>query len=236
MARSNVNKFLKAFGFILALTVDAVFSALHARGYTGDTPALKIPQDIRTVHATNSTDLEPEIIRTPCCPKCYKTYSLTNMPKTCNWRKSEYGKFCGETLWKQRQTRKGKMVLVPRAIYATQSFPTWLRYFLGRLEIEEYLGQCYQKNMQNLNKPVPAEMHDIQDSPAWRGLGNFLLDRYNLVWSIYIDWFNPYTNKIAGKYFQTIFEPISCLQREECFLWCYCSVLSQSPTRGAVSA
>ncbi|KAJ3926363.1 MAG: hypothetical protein NXY57DRAFT_1051411 [Lentinula lateritia] len=42
-------------------------------------------------------------------------------------------------------------------------------------------------------------MSDIQDSPAWQSLKGFLTSKYHLVFAVYIDWFNPYTNKIAGK-------------------------------------
>ena len=42
-------------------------------------------------------------------------------------------------------------------------------------------------------------MHSIWDSPAWRSLGSFTTTPGNLTFSYYIDWFNPLTNKIAGK-------------------------------------
>jgi hypothetical protein len=42
-------------------------------------------------------------------------------------------------------------------------------------------------------------MNDIQDSPAWDDLQGFQQSPYHLLFGIYIDWFNPYTNKIAGK-------------------------------------
>jgi hypothetical protein len=42
-------------------------------------------------------------------------------------------------------------------------------------------------------------MRGIQDSPAWRSLGDFVFVKGNLVFSYYINWFNPLTNKIAGK-------------------------------------
>jgi hypothetical protein len=42
-------------------------------------------------------------------------------------------------------------------------------------------------------------MRDIRDSPAWHSLGPFTRTYRNLTFSFYIDWFNPLTNKIAGK-------------------------------------
>ncbi|KAJ2911519.1 hypothetical protein MD484_g8896, partial [Candolleomyces efflorescens] len=42
-------------------------------------------------------------------------------------------------------------------------------------------------------------MTSIWDSPAWRSLGSFATTSGNLTFSFYIDWFNPLTNKIAGK-------------------------------------
>jgi hypothetical protein len=44
-----------------------------------------------------------------------------------------------------------------------------------------------------------ADMHDIQDSPAWQDLTGLFPTPYHLVFGIYIDWYNPFTNKIAGK-------------------------------------
>ncbi|KZV83577.1 hypothetical protein EXIGLDRAFT_713049 [Exidia glandulosa HHB12029] len=42
-------------------------------------------------------------------------------------------------------------------------------------------------------------MHGIWDSPAWRSLFTFTGTPGNLTFSLYIDWFNPLTNKISGK-------------------------------------
>ncbi|KAG9226079.1 hypothetical protein CCMSSC00406_0004990 [Pleurotus cornucopiae] len=42
-------------------------------------------------------------------------------------------------------------------------------------------------------------MWDIYDSPAWESLRGFLLSPYHLVFGMYVDWLNPFTNKIAGK-------------------------------------
>ena len=43
-------------------------------------------------------------------------------------------------------------------------------------------------------------MRTVWDSPAWQSLpGNFSTTPGNLTFSYYIDWFNPFTNKIAGK-------------------------------------
>ena len=45
-----------------------------------------------------------------------------------------------------------------------------------------------------------AEMHDIQDSLAWRELMGPHPSTYHLCFSFYVDWFNPYMNRIAGEW------------------------------------
>jgi hypothetical protein len=40
---------------------------------------------------------------------------------------------------------------------------------------------------------------DVLGSQMWRDLGEYPTVKGNLVFAFYIDWFNPYTNKIAGK-------------------------------------
>lgn len=48
--------------------------------------------------------------------------------------------------------------------------------------------------------PLGADMTDVQDSPAWKDLHGPEDSPYNLTFGMYVDWFNPYTNKLAGKY------------------------------------
>jgi hypothetical protein len=43
-------------------------------------------------------------------------------------------------------------------------------------------------------------MEDIWDSPAWESLGDFCVTQGNLTFSYYMDWFNPFMNKIGGKH------------------------------------
>lgn len=40
---------------------------------------------------------------------------------------------------------------------------------------------------------------DVLGSQMWRDLGEYPTVKGNLVFAFYIDWFNPYTNKVAGK-------------------------------------
>jgi hypothetical protein len=82
----------------------------------------------------------------------------------------------------------------PKRRFYTQSLREWLKFFLSRPGIEDIIDQSYQ------HKPNPNVMGCIWDSPAWQDLpGNFSMTPGNLTFNIYIDWFNPFTNKIAGK-------------------------------------
>jgi hypothetical protein len=71
-------------------------------------------------------------------------------------------------------------------------------FFLSRRQIEEHLQKSFQQEQTRQNSPQLDIMHDMQDSPAWWGLGNYLQTQYHLVFVFYIDWFNHFTNKIAG--------------------------------------
>lgn len=99
---------------------------------------------------------------------------------------------CGEPLWTTRMTRTGPRC-VPQRLYNTQDFESWLEYFLMRPDTEDLIDQSYEHH------PTPGVMLSIWDSPAWHSLGPFTTTRGNLTFTFYIDWFNPYTNKISGK-------------------------------------
>ncbi|KAJ6607789.1 hypothetical protein B0H10DRAFT_1817165 [Mycena sp. CBHHK59/15] len=194
-SRDNSGIFLKALGFIIGTTISLIFGVFRTAGFKVDTPTLRIPQDICTVYQHG---LDPEIVCTPCCSTCYKPYPLENLPEICDWRKSPRSWPCGTILWKEVRHRDGTTKEVPKCFCATPSFESWLRFFLSRLQIEEQLEKTFLQDQACQNMPRPGIMRDIQDSPAWCNLEIFILTRYHLVFGYYIDWFNPFTNKIAG--------------------------------------
>jgi hypothetical protein len=151
---------------------------------------IKLPHDIRT--AISSLSLNPIILRSVCCPKCLTKYNLDNLPRVCPRRETSRSKVCGEILCTTRSSRRGPQ-MVPRTLYSTQDLTSWLEFFLSRPGIEDLIDQSY------IHQPSVGVMHSIWDSPAWRSLGSFTTTPGNLTFSYYIDWFNPFSNKIAGK-------------------------------------
>ena len=192
VSRETANTILKALQFILTTALELLQVALAAQGIPVQLPKLRIPSDLRTIYQNYSR--EPEIVRTPCCPKCYTLYpSLEKMPEKCTAKVSKKSRIrCKAALWRtQRLGKENKQV--PATTFNTQKFEPWLEWFLSRKSIEDYLAKSYQT-------PASAdgeEMSDLQDSPRWKDLKK-LGDKYNLVFGLYIDWFNPRSNKLAG--------------------------------------
>jgi len=153
-------------------------------------PPLSLPTDVRK--AISALSVEPNIMRSICCPKCLAKYDLDSLPQVCLRRETPRSKVCGEKLWTTRSTRGGPRT-VPRRLYCTQDFESWLEYLLSRPGIEDLINKSYE------HQPSHDIMHSIWDSPAWKSLGNYTTTPHNLTFSYYIDWFNPFTNKIAGK-------------------------------------
>jgi hypothetical protein len=66
-------------------------------------------------------ELEPQLIRLVCCPKCYCSYKLGNIPEVCMWKESlaKQAKICGKQLWYQCRTpRNAPGCLTP--VYHTE--------------------------------------------------------------------------------------------------------------------
>lgn len=178
LSRDSSHRVLKVLGIIIRASAAM------------DVAAVPIPTDVRTAMARLS--IEPVIIRSICCPKCFRGYSLANLPQTCLRRETSRSQPCNTPLWAERQTRAGPKI-VPQRLYNTQDFHSWLSHFLSRPGIEELIRKSQQ------HVPNPDRMSSIWDSPAWQSLGPFTSLRNHLVFSYYIDWYNPFTNKIAGK-------------------------------------
>ncbi|KAF8142568.1 hypothetical protein K438DRAFT_1784589 [Mycena galopus ATCC 62051] len=85
------------------------------------------------------------------------------------------------------QTVYKKQGIEPEIIYVCEwkkSPGSW--YICGtklkkKTQIEDGLEQAFQQEQTGQNAPSPDIMRDIQDSPAWRGLGNYLLSRYHQI-------------------------------------------------------
>ncbi|KAF7311213.1 hypothetical protein MKEN_01022800 [Mycena kentingensis (nom. inval.)] len=195
VGRATVNTVLKALQLIISTTVDVIRISLAAQGVEASLPNFNIPADIRSIHSR--FNLDPPIQRTVCCPKCYKLYSgeLADIPLRCTYRQSPRAKPCNAELRRKRRTRTGGVKDVPHTMFSTQLFDPWLEFFLGRHDIDAALDTAVNR------PPVPPDgkINDLRDSKAWADLGDYTTNKYNLVFGLYIDWFNPYTNKVAGK-------------------------------------
>ncbi|KAJ3804073.1 hypothetical protein F5876DRAFT_27538, partial [Lentinula aff. lateritia] len=197
VSRKTVNTVLRCLHFIITTIVTLIYISLQTSGHrlATATPMVNIPKDIRTVY--KHTQLDPELIRIFCCPSCFTQYPADSTLRKCTWRKSPKSKPCNTDMWTSRHTKTG-LKSIPKCLYTTQGLGSWLKFFLNRPKIDECLSQAFSK-LQNPNPIYQDKMCDIQESPAWQSLRGFLTSKYHLVFAVYIDWFNPYTNKIAGK-------------------------------------
>ncbi|KAL1660029.1 hypothetical protein GGF50DRAFT_64061, partial [Schizophyllum commune] len=183
VSRDVANCVLRVIHCIVSATLLLVTTSLRSANIrVRFTPPLDIPRDVRTLYTREM--LEPVIIRTACCPKCFYLYT-GNLPYRCEQKESRRSRrTCNTELWAVRQTRHGPK-WVPRRLYSVQCFDSWLRWFLSRETIDDALNASYQ--------------HTLNNVPAWRDIHGQLRSPYHLVFSVYADWFNPFTNKIAGK-------------------------------------
>lgn len=198
LSRASTSRLLNMLQFIVQVAMElGALIALLGPGESGSNTLpqsgnpLRLPRDIRS--AMTALAIEPDIVRSICCPKCFSKYNLDSLPQVCVWRETPRSRACGEKLWTTRSTRGGPR-RVPRRLYATQNLESWLDFFLSRPGIEDAIDKSYA------HVRSPHNMRSIWDSPAWQSLeGHFSSTPGNLTFSYYIDWFNPFTNKISGK-------------------------------------
>ena len=193
LSRANADRLMKAIHLLVSLAINFAHLLVKIQHpnvalQTLQTPL--IPHDVRT--AITILSLDPNIIRSICCPKCYSKYSLSHLPEICGRRETAHSQPCGAEVWTTRSTRSGPR-RVPCRLYSTQNFNSWLEFFLSRLGIEDLIDKSYNHN------PSPNIMHTIWDSPSWRSLGLFTTTHGNLTFAYFINWFNPLLNKTAGK-------------------------------------
>jgi len=194
VSRSVANTTLKALQLILTTILYLIEVTLCSSEITVKLSGIKLPHDVRTAYRLHFS--EPEIIRTACCPSCFTLYSRP-IPWRCVWKASPRSRVCNTLLWKKKNTSKGPK-WIPQCLYTTQSFDSWLSFFLSRHIIVDSLQKSFDRRTTHPPAAYGADMTDIQDSPAWRDLLGIFQSPFHLMFGIYIDWFNPLTNKIAG--------------------------------------
>ncbi|KAJ3016340.1 hypothetical protein NUW54_g823 [Trametes sanguinea] len=157
----------------------------------------QLPSDVRTV--LSRLGLEPPIIRHATCPKCHRTYAPNPKrpkhpyPKICtNKRIGE--DVCGEQLLQSDNEN-------PVKSFPYHSLSAWIANLFGKSELLLMARDAW-------TRPLTSLWTDIWDAPSFReflgpdGRTPFSSQPDNavhLVFSLFIDWFNPFGNKKAGK-------------------------------------
>ncbi len=204
--------------FILATIRVIIFGALSwqtnntIKALVGGTLATflaMIPLDVRT--ALSKLQAEPDTVNYATCPTCCSIYHPDESkphdpyPHTCTHIETDKP-ICGTPLVYTSKISSGDQK-PPRVIYKPirpfpyRSFKSYIASLVRRAGVEDLLEKSW-------NDRPDGTWHDIMDAPAIREfLGPDGRTRYSvtlhgelhLVFSLFVDWFNPLGNKAAGK-------------------------------------
>lgn len=167
-----------------------------------------IPIDVRA--AMRLLRVQADIVQYATCSSCCATYAPDPdkpddpYPHACTHSEMD-NPVCGTPLVYATQVSDGKTsrtVYKPIKIYPYRSLVGYLAALLMKPGVEGWLEKCWEI--------VESDGHwrDIMDAPAIRefcgpdGRTPFSVQKngeLHLVFSLYIDWFNPHSNKKGGK-------------------------------------
>ncbi|MBW0562515.1 hypothetical protein O181_102230 [Austropuccinia psidii MF-1] len=184
----------------------------------------QIPQDGRTV--AKKLDLTPELNHFICCPQCYSMYDIETAPHHCRYKtfptSPPYGTSLFHTLRFIRplphinrismhysRTQHIQRNRKPFSVFVTQDFSNWLKWFIpqSKKSIEDWrLSITTTSNT----------IYDYQQLPAWDSLYPKCEQAKNsttlqLAFSLFVDWFNPISNKTSGKQVSLGVLALNCL-------------------------
>lgn len=174
----------------------------------------KIPLDVRTAMKRLGAQVN-DIIEYAVCPKCCALYPPDTAkpddpyPHHCTHSQTDLG-VCGARLVNKKKLRQQEPSEPPRVIYKPlkcypyRSLKSWLAELFMRGDIEGHLLKSWKAAAATSGKVC----HDILGSPVVQqftgpdGKTLFSVQAWgsvHLVFSLFIDWFNPHGNKRAGK-------------------------------------
>lgn len=170
-----------------------------------DTDHAYIPHDIRAVR--KKFDLEPSTQTLAACVRCSCTYApvvkgkkIAMYPERCNFKKYRGSRPCGQLLVKTTKAGSTRTNL-PIRPFVVQSYNDFLGGLLSRPGMEEAMERGTMLNDKH-------QLWDIKDGTGITEIagpdGKPFMDGLQrsdlrLAWSLSVDWFNPHSNKIAGK-------------------------------------
>ncbi len=163
----------------------------------------QFPLDIRT--AREMFDIEADLEIWAACPSCHTTYPPSAYPFTCTATRFRNSRKCGARVCKSKvgtKAKKGTSVLFPIKPYAIQNFHTFKASLLSQPGVEEMLDRgttFLQQNSQLFHLRDGSAVLKIQGPDGKPFLDGLKRTELRLLWTFSVDWFNPYTNKAAGK-------------------------------------
>jgi hypothetical protein len=178
------------------------------------------PADIRA--GMNEFKLDGRHTVYAVCPSCNKNYAPTyestangpdpvaQWPSICTYRKRQRGQRCKERLLRKRVSN-GKDVMVPIKPFVYYDFKDWQAGLLSRPGMEDLMDDAWKGvNDPSSDPNLDGVMGDIfhgdvlrnfpgpgkgENVPLFKDGG----EEGRYAYSLCIDFFNPYTNKQAGK-------------------------------------
>ena len=157
-----------------------------------------------------------------CCSECFKLYPIPEIPKDENKPLPVIPTTCTTTFYSEakkflKQIRNRvtlcdtklvdiegtghKMKIKPIKRFSYQLLKDWLAQKLSLPGFEKLLDS----SLKNKNS-LEGRMADVWDGSVWKSFigpqnsnETFTSKSGHLVFSLYVDWFNPYGNKVGGK-------------------------------------
>lgn len=176
------------------------------------------PKDLRQVR--RKFKIDPSITIFATCPKCSYTHAPLHEQKPGVWSwptKCQYpgryknSKPCGERLTTRRVV-DGESVKAPIRSFPYQEFPAFVGGLLSRPGLEEMADRAWRMRKYGELWDIwdGAGIHELR-GPDRKLFSDAPTGEARLVWSLSVDWFNPYQNKQAGKTVSTGSMVMSCL-------------------------
>jgi hypothetical protein len=168
-------------------------------------PRNSIPVDVRTI--LRKLNLISETTTYASCPTCGYCYppeqrpaGIFFYPRRCTYQSLGRQSGCGATLTKSA-VNGGRSVRVPIKPFVVQSLDAFLSRLLSRVDMVETLRKGLINHKLNGDKVTIGDgsvLSRLKGADGLPFLGE-LDNELRLAFSLSIDWFNPYHNKMAGK-------------------------------------